>query len=154
MEVGPLIQQLVGWMIKVLTGTSRHEADPFRSICWMPCEMGPEGNNPIAVTKPIRARRRVSDLAEFVGKRTNPAGMAPGPRCAEWTGASWAGKANAVSSLELALWQAVLLRGRPEDQVSVADSLRNHRLTRQLPLHVLKHAIDIFLEGALDEECI
>jgi hypothetical protein len=53
-------------MIKLLTGTSRHEADPFHSICWMPCEMWPEGRNAIAVTEPTSARRRVSDLAEFV----------------------------------------------------------------------------------------
>src|SRR6202140_2861720 len=83
MEVGPLIQHLVGWMIKLLTGRSRHEADPFHSICWMPFEMWPEGSNAIAVTEPISARRRVSDLAEFVYKRTNFAGMAPGLRCPE-----------------------------------------------------------------------
>ncbi|MGA7912343.1 MAG: hypothetical protein WCC30_12450, partial [Candidatus Dormiibacterota bacterium] len=70
-------------MTKPLTGTSRHEADPFHSICWMPCEMGPEGSNAIAVTEPISARRRVSDRAEFVYKRANFAGMAPGLRCAE-----------------------------------------------------------------------
>jgi hypothetical protein len=38
--------------------------------------------------------------------------------------------------------------------VCAADSLRKHRLTRQLPLHVLKHLIDIFLDGSLDEERI
>src|SRR5258708_6031091 len=75
-EVGPLIQHLVGWMIWLLTGTSRHEADPFHSICWMPCEMCPEGSNAIAVTKPLSARRRVSDLAERVHKQANFAGMA------------------------------------------------------------------------------
>jgi hypothetical protein len=36
--------------------------------------------------------------------------------------------------------------------VSAADSLRKHRLTRQLSLHVLKHPIDVFLDGSLDEE--
>ena len=35
------------------------------------------------VTEPISTRRRVSDLAEFVYKRANCAGMAPGLRCAE-----------------------------------------------------------------------
>jgi hypothetical protein len=63
-------------MIRLLTGTSRHEADPFHSICWMPCEMCPEGSNAIAVTKPHSARRRVSDLAELVYKQANFAGMA------------------------------------------------------------------------------
>jgi hypothetical protein len=38
--------------------------------------------------------------------------------------------------------------------VSAADSLREHCLTRQLPLHVLKHLIEIFLDGSLDEERI
>ena len=70
-------------MIKLLTGTSRHEADQFHSICWMPCEMWPEGSNAIAVTEPISARLRVSDLVEFVYKRANFAGMAPGLRCEE-----------------------------------------------------------------------
>jgi hypothetical protein len=70
-------------MIKLLTGTSTHEADPFDSICWMPCEMWPEGSNAIAVTDVISARRRVSDLAEFVYKRANLARMAPGLWCAE-----------------------------------------------------------------------
>ncbi|HEY4889489.1 MAG TPA: hypothetical protein VIJ58_13090 [Candidatus Dormibacteraeota bacterium] len=70
-------------MIKLLTGTSRHEADPFHSICWMPCEMWPEGSNASAVTEPISARRRVSDLAKFVYKRANFAGIAPGLWCAE-----------------------------------------------------------------------
>ena len=46
-------------------------------------EIWPEGTNAIAVTEPISARRRVSDLAEFVNKRTNLAGMAPGLRCAD-----------------------------------------------------------------------
>jgi hypothetical protein len=46
------------------------------------------------------------------------------------------------------------LRGRPEDQVSAADSLRSRRLTRQRRLHVVKHPIDIFLDGSLDEERI
>jgi hypothetical protein len=38
--------------------------------------------------------------------------------------------------------------------VSAADSLCKHRLTRQLPLHALKHLVDIFLDGSLDEERI
>src|SRR5260370_9085063 len=75
-EVGPLIQHLVGWMIRLLTGTSRHEADPFHSICWMPCEMCPEGSNAIAVTKPSSARRRANDLAKLVCNQANFAGIA------------------------------------------------------------------------------
>jgi hypothetical protein len=70
-EVGPLIRHLVGWMTRLLTGTSRHEADPFHSICSTPCERCPEGSNAIAVTEPISARRPVSDLAELVCKRSN-----------------------------------------------------------------------------------
>src|ERR1700681_1774644 len=58
-------------------------AAPFHSIGWRPCEMWPESSNAIAVTKPISARRRVSDLAEFVYKRANLAGMAPGLRYPE-----------------------------------------------------------------------
>jgi hypothetical protein len=38
--------------------------------------------------------------------------------------------------------------------VSAADSRRKYRLTRQLPLHVLKHLNYIFLDGSLDEERI
>jgi hypothetical protein len=68
-------------MIKLLTGTSRHEADLFRAIWWMPYEMSPEGSNAIAVTEPISARCRISDLAEFVCKRSNFAGTAPSVRC-------------------------------------------------------------------------
>ena len=45
--------------------------------------MWPEGSNAIAVTEPTSARRRVSDLAEFVYRRANFAVMAPGLRCAE-----------------------------------------------------------------------
>ena len=43
---------------------------------------------------------------------------------------------------------------QPEPYVSAADSLREHRLTPQLPLHVLKHVIDIFLDGSLDDQRI
>ena len=82
-EVGPRHQHLVGWMIRLLTGMSKHEADPFQSICWMPWEMGPEGSNAIAVTKPGSARRRVSDLAELVYNQANFAGMARGLMCIE-----------------------------------------------------------------------
>jgi hypothetical protein len=53
-------------MIKVLMGTFGHEAEPFHSICWTPCDMWPEGSSAIAMTEPIRARRRVSNLATFV----------------------------------------------------------------------------------------
>jgi hypothetical protein len=70
-------------MTMLLTGTSRHEADLFQSIWWMPCEMSPEGSNAIAMTGPINARRLVNDLAKFVCKRANFAGMAPELRCAE-----------------------------------------------------------------------
>jgi hypothetical protein len=45
--------------------------------------MWPEGSNAIAVIEPISARSRVSDLAEFVHKRANFAGIAPGLRCPE-----------------------------------------------------------------------
>ena len=68
-EVGPVIQQFVGRMIRLLTGIFRHEADPFHLIWWIPCEMGLEGGKAIAVIAPITARRRVSDVPALVYKR-------------------------------------------------------------------------------------
>jgi hypothetical protein len=44
--------------------------------------MWPEGSDAIAVTEPTSARRRISDLAEFLYKRANRDGMATGLRWA------------------------------------------------------------------------
>lgn len=68
-EVGPVIQQLVGWMIRLLTGTLRHDGDPVHLIWWMLCELWPEGSKASAVTAPITARRRVTELPALVYKR-------------------------------------------------------------------------------------
>ena len=75
--------RIVTWGEVMIGANSPEPVRPFNSICCMPGEKWPEGSNATAVTEPISAIRRVSDLAELMNKRANSAGMAGGLRSAE-----------------------------------------------------------------------
>jgi hypothetical protein len=68
-EVGPVIQHLVGWMIRVLSGRFRQAAEPFHLFWWMPGDKWLNGSKASAVTEPISARRRVSDPPVLLYRR-------------------------------------------------------------------------------------